>query len=971
MYLNCHTYFSLRYGTISIELLVETAFKLGLKKIALTDINSISAIFDFVSLCKKRGIEPVVGVEFRCEDKLQFICLAKNQVGLSEINEFRNKYNLSKDSFPSRVPSFQNVYTIYPLECNGFVLNENEFIGVQLHEIHQLYKYDYKKFVVIHPVTFLDKLGYNLHRLLRAVDSNCLLSKLPKSKEAKEHEYFITPNELLNHFKDYPELVENSKKLIEKCDFVFEFDTPKNKKFYTNSKVDDLELLRKLTKDGLIKRYGRNNKEAELRIDNELRIIDQLDFCSYFLITWDIIKYARSRGYFHIGRGSGANSIVAYCLEITDVDPILLDLYFERFINPSRTSPPDFDLDFSWDERDEIIDYIFKRYGSEYVCLLATHVTFHYSSACRELGKVFGLPKHEIDELVSSFKENPLNSYTRLILRYGKLMEDFPNYLSIHAGGILISEEKLSNYTSLLAMPKGFVICEFDMYTCEDIGFAKFDVLSQRGLGHIKDTVDLVWKNKKINVDIHAIQDFKDDENIKNQLKKHETMGCFYIESPAMRQLIWKLKCEDYITLVAASSIIRPGVASSGMMGTFIKRHLNPETVEYIHPKMEELLFETYGVMVYQEDVIKVAHSFGGLSLAQADVLRRGMSGKYRSRLEFDKIVEQYFENCKRFGYDDDIAKEVWRQIQSFAGYSFSKAHSASYAVESYQSLYLKTYFPHEFMVGVINNFGGFYETEFYVHEAKRVGAIIELPEINSSYLLTDLKGTVITLGFIHVKGLEKTTINQIIGQRNIRPFSSFDDFCKRVYIGLEQMIILIRVSAFRMFGYSKKELLWEAHFKVNRKNVLLPTELFYVEDVHYQLPTLYHHPAEDIYDEFELLGFTLQNPFLLVFQKPNCIFFANNLSTGIGKVIEILGYLVCLKPTKTKKGERMFFGYWVDEHGEFFDTVHFPNSTKMYPFKGKGVYHLKGKVCNEYGHCSIQINWMEKLPFIVDPRME
>ncbi|MEA5402823.1 DNA polymerase-3 subunit alpha [Arcicella rosea] len=971
MYLNCHTYFSLRYGTISIELLVETAVKLGIKKIALTDINSTSAIFDFVSLCKKRGIEPVVGVEFRVDDKLQFICLAKNQEGLSEINEFRNKYNLSKEPFPNRVPSFLNVCTIYPLECNEFVLNENEFIGVQLHEIHQLYKYDYKKFVVIHPVTFLDKLGYNLHRLLRAVDGNCLLSKLPKSKEAKEHEYFVTPDELINHFKNYPELVENSKKLISKCDFIFKFDTPKNKKFYTTSKADDLELLRKLTKDGLIKRYGVNNKEAQSRIDNELRIIDQLDFCSYFLITWDIIKYARSRGYFHIGRGSGANSIVAYCLEITDVDPILLDLYFERFINPSRTSPPDFDLDFSWDERDEIIDYTFKRYGADYVCLLATHVTFHYSSACRELGKVFGLPKHEIDELVSSYRENPSNSYTRLILRYGKLMEDFPNYLSIHAGGILISEEKLTNYTSLLAMPKGFVIGEFDMYTCEDIGFAKFDVLSQRGLGHIKDTVDLVWKNKRISIDIHAIQDFKDDENIKNQLKKHETMGCFYIESPAMRQLIWKLKCEDYITLVAASSIIRPGVASSGMMGTFIKRHLNPETVEYIHPKMEELLFETYGVMVYQEDVIKVAHSFGGLSLAQADVLRRGMSGKYRSRLEFDKIVEQYFENCKRFGYDDDIAKEVWRQIQSFAGYSFSKAHSASYAVESYQSLYLKTYFPHEFMVGVINNFGGFYETEFYIHEAKRVGAIIELPDINGSNLLTDLKGNIITLGFIHVKGLEKITINQIIGQRNIRPFSSFDDFCKRVYIGLEQMIILIRISAFRMFGYSKKELLWETHFKVNKKNTLQTSELFYVEDVHYQLPSLYHHPAEDIYDEFELLGFTLQKPFLLVFQKPNCEYFASNLSTGIGKVIEILGYLVSLKPTRTKKGERMFFGYWVDEQGEFFDTVHFPNATKMYPFRGKGVYHLKGKVCVEYGHCSIQINWMQKLPFIVDPRME
>ncbi|MFY7909276.1 MAG: DNA polymerase III subunit alpha, partial [Emticicia sp.] len=484
---------------------------------------------------------------------------------------------------------------------------------------------------------------------------------------------------------------------------------------------------------------------------------------------------------FHVGRGSGANSIVAYCIGITDVNPIELDLYFERFINPFRTSPPDFDIDFSWDERDEIIDYVFKRYGKEYVCLLATYNTFQDRSAVRELAKVFGLPKSEIDDMIKYPEKASQNEYTKYIFQYAPLLEDFPNSLSIHAGGILISEEPLSNYTALQPMPKGFPICQFDMYVAEDIGFAKFDVLSQRGLGHIKTAVDIVKENRGIDIDIHAIQKFKDDENIRRQLQNHETMGCFYVESPAMRSLIWKLRCDNYITLVAASSIIRPGVSSSGMMKEYIVRYHNPHQVSYLHPKMQELLSDTFGVMVYQEDVLKVAHGFANLTLAEADILRRAMSGKFRSRIEFQRITDKWFNNCKELGYSEELAKEVWRQIESFSGYSFSKAHSASFAVESYQSLYLKTYFPLEFMVAVINNFGGFYSTEFYIHEARRYGAIIEAPEINESEYLTRIEGNVIWLGWIHIKSLESKLVESFLQERNFGYFTSFSNFVSRI----------------------------------------------------------------------------------------------------------------------------------------------------------------------------------------------
>lgn len=975
MYLNCHTFYSLRYGTISVEELVNQASVLGLKKLALTDINSTSAVFDFVSLCQQVSIEPVIGVEFKNEDELLYVCLAQNHQGFAQINEFRTRHHLSKQPFPIIPPILEQVITIVPFQKRTLLTNEiksriNVKIGVRLSELNQLYKIDYKDFVLLQPVTFLNKVGFNIHRLLRAIDKNTLLSKLSKSSEAQPDEVFYRPEELYARLKNYPEIITNTEAVLAQCSFEFDYQKPKNKQVYTTSRADDLAFLKKITYDGLVNRYGLENKEAIKRIESELKVISELHFCSYFLITWDIIRYAQSRGYFHIGRGSGANSIVAYCMGITDVDPIELDLYFERFINPSRTSPPDFDIDFSWDERDEIIDYIFKRYGANHVCLLATYVTFKDRSAYRELGKVFGLPKSEIDELVLNLRTASNHQYTDLILKYGKLIEDFPNYLSIHAGGIMISEEPLSHYTALEPMPKGFPICEFDMYVCEEIGFSKFDVLSQRGLGHIKESVDIIWKNRQVNVDVHAIQKFKNDLRIQEQLRSHETMGCFYIESPAMRQLIWKLRCDNYLTLVAASSIIRPGVASSGMMGAYIRYHHKPSEVVYIHPKMKELLEETYGVMVYQEDVIKVAHHFAGLTLAEADVLRRAMSGKFRSKAEFEKIVQKFHQNCEEKGYEPSVYKEVWRQIESFAGYSFSKAHSASYAVESYQSLYLKTYYPLEFMVAVINNFGGFYRTEFYVHEAKRYGGNIELPEINSSNYTTIIHGNTIFLGFIHIKSLEQKLVNTILEERKNGHFFSFEHFCKRVPATLEQLIILIRIGVFRSFGEGKKELMWKAHLMVNGRK-LQPTvcDLFEVEESDYTLPTLLHTDLEDAYDEYELLGFPVSSPFKMLNERIPTQHFAKNLHLGFNKIIEIVGYLITVKPTRTKKGERMAFGYFLDEYGEYFDTVHFPKSYQAYPFRGSGVYHLKGKVTEEFGHFALQVNMMNKLPFMADPR--
>jgi DNA polymerase-3 subunit alpha len=665
---------------------------------------------------------------------------------------------------------------------------------------------------------------------------------------------------------------------------------------------------------------------------------------------------------------------VAYCLGITNVNPIELNLYFERFLNEERASPPDFDIDFSWDNRDAIYDYIFQKYSQQNVCLLGTHVTYQGRSILRELGKVFGLPKEEINDIVENPAQNTGRDHIRdLVYNYASYIveKELPANISIHAGGVLITEKPIYAYTATDLPPKGYPVSHFEMHNAEDFGIYKFDILSQRGLGHIKETIRHVKRNQNITVDINRFKDFKEDVKIKDLLRHSRAMGCFYVESPAMRMLLGKLQCDDYLTLVAASSIIRPGVASSGMMRTYIERYhivQNKGTYEAIHPKMDELMKETFGVMVYQEDVIKVAHEFAGLTLTEADVLRRGMSGKYRSREEFQRVRERFFSSCHERGYEQHIIDRVWFEIESFSGYSFAKGHSASYAVESYQSLYLKAHYPLEFMVGVINNFGGFYRTEFYFHEARMSGADIQAPCVNHSDYLTTIYGNSLYVGFVHLKSLETKVANYIPAERERNgAYKSLDNFLRRVPLGLEQVRILIRLGSFRFTGRTKQRLLWEAmlYFSNSKTRNKTAVELFDTEPKDYPLPVLTHNPLEDIFDEIELLGFPLGDPFRLLKTDDRGDTLACELTTKTGRSVYIVGYMVTSKNAYTKTGQLMHFGTFYDHRGEVFDTVHFPDIASKYPLRGRGFYAIKGKVVDDFGICTIEVTWMDKLALI------
>jgi DNA-directed DNA polymerase III PolC len=979
MYLNCHSYYSLRYGTMSVEKLVSVAKKNGITFLALTDINNTTGIIDFIKECRLNNIKPVAGIEFRDdENKLLYTAIAKNNAGFREINEFLTWHNLNDAPLPPCPPVFSNAYVIYPFQSDlPRKLKENEFAGIKPGEIRKLissrFRYNQARLVAFQPVTFSEETDYVLHKHLRAIDNNILLSKLTESQLASPGEKLLPPDLLCIAYEDYPQIIRNTERLEQECSIDFNYNTVKNKQTFTGSRYDDKILLEKLTYDGLDYRYGKSNKEALKRVKHELEVIDKLGFSAYFLITWDIIRYSMSRGFYHVGRGSGANSIVAYCLKITDVDPIELNLYFERFINPKRTSPPDFDIDYSWKDRDEVQDYIFKRYGVKHTALLGTISTFKDRSIFRELGKVYGLPKEEIDCLVAEpSADTNKNAITEKMFYLGSLLMNFPNIRSIHAGGILISEDPVTNYTSLDLPPKGFPTTQFDMYMADEIGFEKLDILSQRGIGHINESVEIIMENKGLKIDVHQVKKFKEDDKVNQRLYSGETNGCFYIESPAMRGLLKKLHCNNYLSLVAASSIIRPGVAQSGMMREYIKRFHDPGNFEYLHPVMEEQLQETYGVMVYQEDVIKICHHFAGLDLSDADILRRAMAGRFRSRKEFERIQGKFFDNCRERGYADELTREVWRQIASFAGYAFSKAHSASYAVESYQSLYLKTYFPLEFMVAVINNFGGFYRTWVYVNEARRCGGNIHLPCVNRSHYNTCIYKSDIYLGFVHVLNLEARVADDIVENRKQHgSYKSLEDFVQRITIGIEQLVILIRLDSFRFTGKGKKQLLWEAHMLLGKSNKETQNNLlFYERSREFQLPELEQSKIEDAYDEIELLGFPVTvSSFNLLKTKYRSSIFAEDLPGYVGKTIRILGDLVTVKNVRTVKKEWMHFGCFLDARGEFFDTVNFPDSLKGYPFKGYGIYLILGTVVQEFGFPTIEVKKMGKLPFVKDPR--
>lgn len=597
-------------------------------------------------------------------------------------------------------------------------------------------------------VHFVDRDGRTRHHLLRAIALNTSIDRVPASELAPADAFLASPREMERRFPDLPRALEASVRISEECTFSPEMGRAIFPVYETleGTRLTGTEIvgyLERECREGIRRRYGSITPAAEQRLARELGIIRDKGFAPYFLVVRDIVRQAPRT----CGRGSAAASLVSYALGITHVDPIRYDLFFDRFLNPGRVDPPDIDVDFPWDERDRLLEWVFARFGRRRAAMIANHNTFQMRAAVREIAKVRGLPDAEIgriskkipwysssedpEALVRShpiFKDVELSEPWPSILRAARDIDGFPRHLSVHCGGVVLVPDAIDRYVPVQPAAKGVDVVQWEKDQSEAFGLVKIDLLGNRSLAVIRDACASIAERGGPRITFERFQPLN-DEPTKRLLARGETVGVFYVESPAMRQLQTKCGTGEFERLVVHSSIIRP--ATNEYIREYVRR-LKGGVYRTLHPVLDDIMRESFGIMVYQEDVAKTAIALAGFDAAAADDLRKVLSRKHKERRLAD-YRKRFFEGAAERGYDIEVVDQVWRMILSFAGYSFCKPHSASYALVSFKSAWLRAHYPAEFLAGVISNGGGYYSTFAYISEARRMGLQVLLPDVNES----------------------------------------------------------------------------------------------------------------------------------------------------------------------------------------------------------------------------------------------
>ena len=996
--LNCHSFYSLLRGTASVENLVHRASDLEFPALALTDTNATYGVVDFQKSALSHGIRPIFGAEIDDpKTGTHAVLLAKNLQGFGEVCRVVTDRNLKSDfSLASRLrncndniiilsPSLEIIATV--AKARGSLNLGIELILWQSGEI-QRWEFSQKHripLVASNRVFFPQPEDWETHRLLTAIRLNtaCLTSTDTISRQA----WLKPQSEMQRLYRYIPQALENSHRVAEQCDMTLPIGKLQFPPFDLSPGQTHIGQLRSLAWQGVRKQYNSISKHIRQRLQYELNTIEKMKLASYFLLVWDIVREAHQRGIPTVGRGSAANSLVCRSLNITEVDPIENNLYFERFLHEQREDFPDIDIDFPWNRRDEMIRYVFGKYPS--VALISTHIHLGSRSALREAGKAQGLSPIDINRVtqrlppsadmnnleavrdtIPECRDLPLEDppFCNMIAAAKKIV-GLPRHISIHCGGIVVSTKPITDLIPLQKTPKGFEVTQYDMYPVEDLGLLKIDLLAQRGLAVEVDAVQAVREHTPL--DLSCI-DPGSDPAAQALVREGKTMGCFYIESPGMRNLLQKLRVDSFEKLTAASSIIRPGVSSSGMMQAYINRHNGKEAITYLHPKLEEVLSETYGIMIYQEDVLKVAHLVANMSLGEAEGLRKCMSKK-RDWERMETYRERFLTGAKENGVSENIRKEIWRNIDSFAGYSFCKAHSASFALVSYRAAYLKAHYPAEFMAAVLTNEGGFYDPCAYIEEARRSGIKILSPHINHSrYEFFAERSDAIRIGLMQVRGLSRSTIDRTTKIRQKGIFESVHDFLIRVTPDLSEAETLIHCGALDGLGPSRptmfvEALLWHRRNPSSRerRQTLLPLNI----DHQYRIPEFSSLTETDkLLTEIDVLdmaatahpmtlhGITNEN-------WPNGFTRARDLDKARRSFVSMLGIIVTHKSTRTTQGELMKFISFEDPTGTFEVTL-FPKVYQQFGhiLIGKGPFIIKGKVEEDSGSRTVTALWLASL---------
>ena len=872
VHLHLHSQYSLQDGLGNIEQIISKVLELNMKSVALTDHDGMVGDIEFYKKSISAGIKPIIGCEIRIKSEFlpnyisHLVLLAQNNSGYRNLCQLISQAHLSN---PLGIPAIDRK-TISEYSEGLIVLSgclqgeistliakkkyreaertalwykklfgpENFYLEISFHGLEQeklmnQYIVDLSKNLSI-PLVDTNNVHYPEKE--QAPFQN-MVNSIANQGTRKYLHYYSLPNnqyylkscrEMKEIFPHLPEAIKNTEKIAGKCQLKLELGKIRLPSYQPPESYSAPEYLEKLCLQGLRKYYPDPSNQAFYRMKYELQVISQMGFTGYFLIVRDIVQFAKRNNIpVGPGKGSAAGSLVSYLLNITEVDPLKFKLFFERFLNPQRIDLPDIDIDFGQIGRDKVIDYIFKKFGREQVTHVCTINTYAARSAVRDVGRAMGFSYQELNKIAKMmpyfsspgvisaslrhlpelkklpYQKEPLRS----LFSYAQFMEGKPRHLSVHASAMIIANQPLANLIPLELSPEGEIISQYEKESIKDMGLLKIDILGSRSLTVIQKTLHILDENK-ISINLKKIP--LDDPPTFYALKRGKTLGVFQLESSGMASLLKQLSPSCLEDLIAALSLYRPGPLDSGMTKQYLERKRGYAQIKYPHERIKEILKDTYGVILYQEQVMQVVSAIAGLNPGEADLFRRAISSRSPVIMEEQRVL--FLKKSSQQGLNREEAEYIFNLVAKFAYYGFNKAHSTSYALLSYLTCYLKVHYPAHYLAALITYGMGYYDMDRYIQEARRFRVKILLPDMNKSNAGFSVEGKAIRIGLLRVKGLGSKLINHILKTRDKDgPFLSLHDFCTRIdSTRITRTVIenLIKIGAFDFIAYPRSVLL-------------------------------------------------------------------------------------------------------------------------------------------------------------------
>ncbi len=1018
VHLHCHTEFSLLDGAARINKLVARAVDLNMPALAITDHGTMFGIIDFYKAARTAGIKPILGCEVyvslrsrfnkeaRIDDtQYHLVLLAENNRGYQNLMRlvsagylegFYYKPRIDRQLLEEHSEGLIALSACLAGEIPTLILKgqieqaretaryykglfgpENFFLELHDHGIpEQKIVNDLLKkiasdenipLVATNDVHYLSREDAGVHDVLLCIQTGKTIDETDRMRFDSQEFFFKTAGEMAECFKDCPEAVSNSLLIAERCNVEKDFNQMHLPEFSFTGDSDVNSYLEKLCYEGLKSRYAETTPDIEKRLQYELEVIKQMDYSNYFLIIHDLIEFARREGIIvGPGRGSAAGSLVAYCLGITNIEPLQHGLLFERFLNPERISMPDIDIDFCDDKRDRILNYVTEKYGQEKVAQIITFGTMAARAAVRDVGRALAIPYADVDRIAKLIPTEPnmniekalkqnkelktlyQEEHYRHLLDTSMAVEGMPRHASTHAAGVVIAREPLVNHVPLYKMADTAVVTQFPMNTLEDLGLLKMDFLGLKTLSIIGKALEYIEKRHNLKINIEKIP--LEDTATYEMLSQGETTGTFQLESTGMRSVLRELLPNKFEDIIAVVALYRPGPMEQ--IPTFIKSKHGKKEIKYAHPILEPILNETYGVIVYQEQIMEIAARMAGFTLGQADLLRRAIGKKKKEIL--DEQRELFIEGCQNNGYSKDLAAEIYDLILKFASYGFNKSHAAAYALIAYQTAYLKANYPVEYMAALLSvHFANSDKVALYISDCKRMSIDVLPPDINESGTdFTVIADKKIRFGLAAVKNVGQGAIDSIIAARKSKPYLSLRDFALRVDLracNRKVLESLIKCGAFDSLGGHRAQylnaiddVLAHGHCtQQERENGQLSMFSLMESSVQEELMMDNLNDIEPfsnkerLSQEKEILGLYITGhplePYREFLHKmPNLVPCAELSESGDNHQVRVGGIIAAIRKFYTKKNKQMAFARLEDLTGSV-ELVIFPDLLEKY----------------------------------------